>query len=372
MATFVDDYSRKKFTYMMKTKSKESALRILKRFQNEVLGPVGTKMKILRTDNDGAFVNDEVIDYLCEHHVVREYTSDYTPQQNGVVETAIRDIKNLAVTLMNAANLHSGHASLYGQAILIASLLMNDAPHVANNYKSPNEVLGVKGIPLALIKIPIWFTCISQEREEQFRHRRYMNASSLDILPISRQTVYDSTSLVLENSSNFTNFTVIDGLMLWNKKKVRFDDVLEVNGTDNVSQESRSILHPDGNSNADTDADPDTDDDDEVNLIVDDLPDDDMVVVESYYSLPTSSEGEYGLDTDNEVNSDTGEGERSGVNEDLEEDEHTDDYPSDEDSVVLMSEVEEEELDPRLSEDDEDIDKEEDVDEGIRYEGLKD
>jgi len=150
MATFVDDYSRKKFTYLMKTKSKESALRVLKLFHNEVLDPIGVKMQILRTDNDGAFVNDEVIDYLCDLHVVREYTSDYTPQQNGVVETAIRDIKNLAVTLMNAANLHTSQASLYGQAILTASVVLNDAPHAGNGYKSPNEVLGEKGIPLAM------------------------------------------------------------------------------------------------------------------------------------------------------------------------------------------------------------------------------
>ena len=78
-------------------------MRLLKRFQNEVLDPRGVKMGILRTDNDGAFVNDDVIDYLCDLRVVREYTSDYTPEQNAVVETAIRDIKNLAVTLMNAA-----------------------------------------------------------------------------------------------------------------------------------------------------------------------------------------------------------------------------------------------------------------------------
>ena len=135
MATFVDDYSRKKFTYLMKTKSKESALRVLKLFHNEVLDPIGVKMQILRTDNDGAFVNDEVIDYLCDLHVVREYTSDYTPQQNGVVETAIRDIKNLAVTLMNAANLHTSQASLYGQAILTASVVLNDAPHVCPGYQ---------------------------------------------------------------------------------------------------------------------------------------------------------------------------------------------------------------------------------------------
>ena len=73
------------------------------------------------------YVNDLVIDFLCEKEVIREYTSDYTPQQNGVVEVAIREIKNTAVVFMNAANLHSQHAFLYGEAVQTATMILNDA-----------------------------------------------------------------------------------------------------------------------------------------------------------------------------------------------------------------------------------------------------
>jgi transposase InsO family protein len=126
----VDDYSRRKFIYLMKDKSKESTLLALKLFQNEHAVPLGLKIGILRTDNGTEFVNHSVISWLCEQGVVREYTSDYSPHMNAVAETAIRDIKNQAVTILNGANLKLSHQSLWGEACITAVDILNDCPSV--------------------------------------------------------------------------------------------------------------------------------------------------------------------------------------------------------------------------------------------------
>lgn len=231
MATLVDDHSRKKFTYLLHKKDRKNVLKVLKRFVNEEVLPRGLKIEILRTDNDGAFFNDEVIDYLCDNDVIREYTSDYTPEQNAVVETAIRDIKNLAVTLLNASNLHSKHKKLFGEALRTATILMNDFPQAGNAYQSPNAVLGEKGVPLALRyqfgSHALVLKHNSPSNELKMHECIFVGYTSNK--PDSCLRFYKlSTGEIIESQ----NYYVIDGMMLFNKNPFRFDDTFDLDGAD--------------------------------------------------------------------------------------------------------------------------------------------
>jgi hypothetical protein len=189
---------------------------------------LGRKIRILRTDNGTEFVNNLVVPWLCDQAIIREYTSDYAPHQNAVVETAIRDIKNMGVTLMNAANLKSGHASLWGEACLTATSILNDSPAAGNpSYQSPNEVCQVKSLPLALRYQFGSRSFVIDEISQLFDSRvheclfvgyaKNKPKNTLRFLKLSTGAVIDST-----------NFTVIDGMMLFSEDKVRFDDILPV------------------------------------------------------------------------------------------------------------------------------------------------
>lgn len=254
MGTFVDDYSRKKWAYMMRTKSEESFLKVLKLFMAEAVVPTGRKIKILRTDNDKAFVNHLMINYLVEKEIIREYTSDYTPQQNSVVESAIRDIKSLAVTVMNAANLHEKHRSLYGEAILYATDMLNDTPLLANKMKSPNEVLGLKGIPLAL-RYQFGSHALVRSEEKLLLENRTHQCLFVGFCknkPVNSLRFYKLQTGAIISSQNHT---VIDGMMLYSSHKVYFDDVITVD----PNEEQEDPTHMPRASDSDTESDDDSD-----------------------------------------------------------------------------------------------------------------
>ena len=148
--------------------------------------------------------------------------------------------------------------------------------------------------------------------------------------------------------------------MLWNPKKVRFDDILEVNSSD-IAAELKSIIHP-GDGGDPSAAVASDDDFEEIEEIDDDIDPEDLVVVDSLASLPASSEG--GYDSVGEVTSNAHGGivddevtnESLGVNEDESDADSDDDHDAyevqghtsdstddDNDSVLLLSEVDEEE-----------------------------
>jgi transposase InsO family protein len=222
----VDDFSRRKFIYLMKDKSKESVLLAFKLFQNEHVLPLGTAIGIIRTDNGTEFVNSTVVDWMCEQQIVREYTSDYSPHLNAVAETGIRDMKNLGVTLMNAANLKSTHKSLWGDACINAVSLLNDSPTSGNpGYQSPNEMCGIKSLPLAL-RFQFGSRAFVVDENSQLFENRVHECLFLGYEKNKPQNCLRFYKLSNGSRISSTNFSVIDGMMMFNEDAVRFDDIL--------------------------------------------------------------------------------------------------------------------------------------------------
>ncbi len=61
------------FTYLTKDRKQETTLKVLQKFYKKEILTRGSSLKIIRTDRDKTFVNDIVIGYLCNKHVMREY-----------------------------------------------------------------------------------------------------------------------------------------------------------------------------------------------------------------------------------------------------------------------------------------------------------
>jgi transposase InsO family protein len=94
----VDDYSRFTWVFFLQEKSQtqETLKRFLRRSQNEFR----LRIKNIRSDNGTEFKNSQIEGFL-EEDIKHEFSSPYTPQQNGVVERKNRTLLDMARTMLD-------------------------------------------------------------------------------------------------------------------------------------------------------------------------------------------------------------------------------------------------------------------------------
>ncbi|TGO08748.1 hypothetical protein BPAE_1218g00010 [Botrytis paeoniae] len=92
MLTFTDDYTRKSCVYF--TKDRKSLRSRFQVFKTRVENETGLKLKILRADNAPEYKALE--SQMATTGIVFEYTTSYTPEQNGVAERLNRSLISLA------------------------------------------------------------------------------------------------------------------------------------------------------------------------------------------------------------------------------------------------------------------------------------
>jgi hypothetical protein len=94
----VDDYSRFTWVFFLQEKSQtqETLKRFLRRAQNEF----GLRIKKIRNDNGTEFKNSQIEGFL-EEGIKHEFSSLYTPQQNGVVERKNITLLDMARTMLD-------------------------------------------------------------------------------------------------------------------------------------------------------------------------------------------------------------------------------------------------------------------------------
>jgi hypothetical protein len=137
MQLFVDDFSRKQWVYFLKDKTKESVHAATSQFLVDHPG-----VSIIRSDNGTEFTNKLFTSLLLNHKVQHEFTPDYSPEYNGVVERRIANLRLIATSLLGTANLFGHHRRLWAEAMSYAVSLSNDWPCSANpECKSANAML---------------------------------------------------------------------------------------------------------------------------------------------------------------------------------------------------------------------------------------
>ena len=102
----------------------------------------GNKLKLIRTDGGGEYVNNWMKDY-CEHNgVTHQKTIKYTPQQNGRAERLNRTLIEKARSLMQDSGLPK---RLWPEAWTVANYLRNLSPSSRLSGRTPHECFwGVK------------------------------------------------------------------------------------------------------------------------------------------------------------------------------------------------------------------------------------
>jgi transposase InsO family protein len=95
----VDDYSR--FTWVFFLQEKSQTQETLKGFLRQAQNKFGLRIKKIRSDNGTEFKNSQIEGFLEEEGIKHEFSSPYTPQQNGVVERKNRTLLDMARTMLD-------------------------------------------------------------------------------------------------------------------------------------------------------------------------------------------------------------------------------------------------------------------------------
>ena len=76
-ATFIDDHSRKTWIYFLKTK--DEVFDRFREFKAPIKNAIGKKIKVLRSDNGGEYIDKDFTDFCVKEGIKREWKVAYNP-----------------------------------------------------------------------------------------------------------------------------------------------------------------------------------------------------------------------------------------------------------------------------------------------------
>src|ERR1044072_9168661 len=135
MLTFIDDYSRKVWIFILKQKGE--AFVKFKQWKTLIEKQTGRQIKRLRTDNGLEFCSGEFEKFCKDHGIARHYTVRHTPQQNGLAERMNRTLLERTRCMLSNAGLPK---VFWAEAVNTACYLINRCPSTAIGLKTPEEM----------------------------------------------------------------------------------------------------------------------------------------------------------------------------------------------------------------------------------------
>ena len=144
--TFIDDYSRYGYVYLLK--HKYEALKIFKNYKTEVEKQLGQPIKSINNDRGGEF---EVFDEFCKGEGIRHiYTMPYKPLQNGIVERRNRTLMEMSRSMMAYSQLPQ---IFWGEGLTTTNYLLNKVNIKSKDLTSYEYWTGHK---LDLSNLRVW------------------------------------------------------------------------------------------------------------------------------------------------------------------------------------------------------------------------
>ena len=135
---FVDDYSRRVFVRLLKTK--DEFFREFQVLDNLIEVETTKRVAFLRSDSDGSYVSGELDDYCRKRGIQRQFSTAYNQFQNGVSERTIRTLIEMTRTMIIHASAPKG---MWGEAVCYAAQIVNRKPTKALEYY-PNPMSAYK------------------------------------------------------------------------------------------------------------------------------------------------------------------------------------------------------------------------------------
>ncbi|KAH9682681.1 hypothetical protein KPL71_027445 [Citrus sinensis] len=146
--SFIDDYSRMVWVYVLK--GKDEVFDRFKQWKALVETQSGRKIKRLRTDNGLEFCNKQFDDFCKLNGIARHKTVSYTPQQNGLAERMNRTLMDKVRCLLIHSKLPQ---TLWAETLMTACYLVNRSLSSALNFKTPVEMWSGRAANYSNLKI---------------------------------------------------------------------------------------------------------------------------------------------------------------------------------------------------------------------------
>ena len=134
--TFVDDYTRYIWVYVLRNKSD-----VFKQFTEWMAMAeqlTGKRLKVLRSDNGGEYTSSEFEKYLKQNGVIHQLTVPKCPEQNGIAERLNRTLVEMVHSMLASSILPP---RFWAEALNTATYLRNRCPSRAVEGKTPFELL---------------------------------------------------------------------------------------------------------------------------------------------------------------------------------------------------------------------------------------
>ncbi|CAL9013295.1 unnamed protein product [Prunus brigantina] len=147
--TFIDDYSRLTWVYLMTDKSE--VFSIFQSFHQMIHTQYNSKIKVFRSNNGGEYINSGLKTYFSDHGIIHQRSCSYTPQQNGVAERKNRLLLEVARSLLLSMSVPK---SYWGEAVLTAAYLINRMPSQVLKFQTPLQVFTAACSPSTVNHLP--------------------------------------------------------------------------------------------------------------------------------------------------------------------------------------------------------------------------
>lgn len=134
--SFIDDYTRYTWVYLMKRKS--DFIGIYSNFRDLVKTQHSVVIKCLRCDLGGEYTSNDFTKLLASNDTIHQSSCVDTPQINGVAERKHCHIIETANSLLMSVQVLS---VFWGEAVLTAFYVINRIPNSLNSGMSPFEKL---------------------------------------------------------------------------------------------------------------------------------------------------------------------------------------------------------------------------------------
>ena len=130
--SFIDDYSRKTWVYLLKQKSQ--AFDVFKSCKAMVEKESDKFIKVLILDRGGEYMSNDFVELFQYCGVKRHFTARYTPQQNIVAERKNQTIMNIARSMMKEKHLPNEYL---GDDVTCSIYILNKIQTLNHERMSP-------------------------------------------------------------------------------------------------------------------------------------------------------------------------------------------------------------------------------------------
>ncbi|RVW97054.1 Retrovirus-related Pol polyprotein from transposon RE1 [Vitis vinifera] len=122
--TFIDDYSRCTWLFLMKNRAE--LFSIFQKFYTEIQTQFNVSIRVLRSDNAREYFSTTFTSFMSQHGILHQSSRAHTPQQNRVAERKNRHLVEIVRTLI----LHSHVPFCFSSVVQEFGMLRSEADHL--------------------------------------------------------------------------------------------------------------------------------------------------------------------------------------------------------------------------------------------------